>query len=200
MTQPTDPTDPRPDYPRTPTKADAKAAKAAYKASRPWYKKKRIIFPLGLLVLIVIIAASTSGGGGDGGSDPSTVDSDNSASASAAPSKKPGNVLDDEAGVANTIEEGKAYVLGDFKIHQGWKVDDLGSGFGYSIKKMEVENRTDDDHSFFVTIKLHSGAHRIVASIDCVADEAHPQDIVLVDCIADGKGDPYDTITIENTL
>jgi hypothetical protein len=193
----TQPTDPRPEYPRTPTKADAKAAKAAYKATRPWYKKKRFIIPLVVLVLIVVIAVSTSGG--DGGNEPNAaVDAENSASA--APSKKPGNVLDDEAGVANKVVEGKAYVLGDFKIHAGWKVDDLGSDFGYSIKKLEVENLTDDPHQFYATIKLRSGAHRIVASINCIADQANPKDIVLVDCLPDGKSNPYDSITIENAL
>lgn len=46
-------------------KARAKGEKAYAKASRPWYKKKRFILPLGLLVIIVI-ATVASGGGGDG--------------------------------------------------------------------------------------------------------------------------------------
>lgn len=49
--------------PRT-TKADRKAEQAREKAMRPWYKKKRFVIPLGLVVLIVI-AAAVSGGGGD---------------------------------------------------------------------------------------------------------------------------------------
>lgn len=36
------------------TRADAKAAAAREKALRPWYKKKRFIIPLGLLLLIII--------------------------------------------------------------------------------------------------------------------------------------------------
>ena len=42
-------------------KADAKAAKARAKALRPWYRKKRVIFPAVVIVLIVIIVAANSG-------------------------------------------------------------------------------------------------------------------------------------------
>lgn len=52
-------------------KADAKAAKAYAKAQRPWWKKKRFILPLGLVLLIVAVSAGSSGGGGgnDGGTN-----------------------------------------------------------------------------------------------------------------------------------
>lgn len=46
-------------------KADAAASKARAKAERPWFKKKRVILPLGLLLIIVIVVA-TSGGDDDG--------------------------------------------------------------------------------------------------------------------------------------
>lgn len=42
-------------------KAQAKAAKAYSKATRPWYKKKRIILPLAVLLLILIIQLMTRG-------------------------------------------------------------------------------------------------------------------------------------------
>jgi len=44
-------------------KAEAKAAKAYAKATRPWFKKKRIIFPLALIAIIAITVAANSGGG-----------------------------------------------------------------------------------------------------------------------------------------
>lgn len=44
-------------------KAQAKADKAYAKAMRPWYKKKRFIIPLAVIVLA--IAGSALGGGGD---------------------------------------------------------------------------------------------------------------------------------------
>lgn len=43
-------------------KAAAKAAKAYAKASRPFYKKKRVILPA---ALVAVVAISTSGGGSD---------------------------------------------------------------------------------------------------------------------------------------
>lgn len=46
-------------------KATAKAAKAYAKASRPWYKKKRFIIPIGLVALIAIGSGLGGGEGGD---------------------------------------------------------------------------------------------------------------------------------------
>lgn len=47
---------------RQEAKADAAAAQARAKAMRPWFKKKRFVLPLGLVVLIVVIAAASGGG------------------------------------------------------------------------------------------------------------------------------------------
>jgi hypothetical protein len=44
------------------SKADAKAAKARAKAMRPWFKKKRFLLPLALLVIIGLSVAASSGG------------------------------------------------------------------------------------------------------------------------------------------
>jgi hypothetical protein len=53
--------------------AEAKAAKAKAKAMRPWFKKKRIILPLALVVIAGISMAS--GGGSDNGSTNSSSES-----------------------------------------------------------------------------------------------------------------------------
>jgi hypothetical protein len=47
-------------------KAHAKAAKAYAKAMRPWYKKKRVLIPAGLVVLGIAVSAG-SGSGTDSG-------------------------------------------------------------------------------------------------------------------------------------
>ena len=49
--------------------AEAKAAKAKAKAMRPWFKKKRIILPL---ALVLIVGISMATGGGDNSSTSST--------------------------------------------------------------------------------------------------------------------------------
>ncbi|WP_298747960.1 OB-fold protein [uncultured Serinicoccus sp.] len=65
-----------PSHPPTETprdaKARAKAEKAYKKAQRPWYKKKRFVIPLGLVVLIALISAL---GGGEDVSDSATTPS-----------------------------------------------------------------------------------------------------------------------------
>jgi len=61
-------------------KARAKADKAYAKAMRPWYKKKRFVIPL-LLVLIILITQL-----GKGGSTPDTTANDTAASPAAASS------------------------------------------------------------------------------------------------------------------
>ena len=43
-------------------KAQAKAAKAYAKAMRPWYKKKRVLIPAGLVVLGIAVSAGSGGG------------------------------------------------------------------------------------------------------------------------------------------
>ena len=54
-----------PQGPRNP-KAEVKAAKAYAKATRPWYKKKRVIIPAGLVVLTIAGSAGSSGDTGSG--------------------------------------------------------------------------------------------------------------------------------------
>lgn len=54
-------------------KAQAKASKAHAKALRPWYKKKRFMIPLALVLLVVVISAAGAGGGGDD-DEPTAVD------------------------------------------------------------------------------------------------------------------------------
>ena len=55
---------PYPAYQQYPNpKAAAKAAKAYAKATRPWYRKKRVIIPVAALAVVGGIAIGTSGGG-----------------------------------------------------------------------------------------------------------------------------------------
>jgi hypothetical protein len=60
---------------RREAKANIAAEKARAKASRPWYKKKRFMIPLGLLVLVVI-ASALSAGSQDTASPPAAERSD----------------------------------------------------------------------------------------------------------------------------
>lgn len=56
-------------------KAYAKAAKAYAKGVRPWYKKKRYILSLGMLVIAMLSVVATALGGGGAGTTTATSDS-----------------------------------------------------------------------------------------------------------------------------
>lgn len=87
-------------------KAEAKAAKARAKALRPWFKKKRVILPLAL-ILIVGISQAMNGGGGDSGSaagDGDTVSQSPSDSQSETATESPSP---EQAGIGTSVVDGK---------------------------------------------------------------------------------------------
>lgn len=177
-------------------------APALSAAKKPFWRRGWFIAVLA--VLVVIIGLSTASGRNDNsgsatGSSRSSSSSGNSDTGVAAPEgSKPS--LNADTGMSNRVDVGSSFVLGDFKILNGWRVHKLGYGMGYEVKNLEVQNLTDADHTFSVDIKLHKGPHRIVADISCIANEAHAKDIVNVDCLPDGSGKPYDYVTIENSF
>lgn len=57
---------------RRAAKGEAAAAKARARAQRPWFKKKRVLLPLALLVLILVFAVI--GNGGDDATEPAGSD------------------------------------------------------------------------------------------------------------------------------
>ena len=84
--------------------AEAKAAKAKAKALRPWFKKKRIIVPL---ALVVLIGLSTAMNGGNSGSS-STATGTDSTSEEAAPEAM--------AKIGDTVTDGDwSYVVSNLK-------------------------------------------------------------------------------------
>ena len=89
-------------------KAQAAADKAYRKAQRPWFKKKRFILPLALVVLIVI---AQIGGGGD--SDPASQETKPASSEPATDGSKPAAAEPAEpaepaeAGIGTAVRDGK---------------------------------------------------------------------------------------------
>lgn len=57
---------------RRAAKGEAAAAKARARAQRPWFKKKRVVLPLALVVLILVFAVV--GSGGDDATEPAGTD------------------------------------------------------------------------------------------------------------------------------
>src|SRR3954451_12963307 len=67
-------------------KADAKASKAYAKAMRPWYKKKRVLIPAGLVALAMVGGATSSQ---NPSSTPTTAVADAKAATSGEKATKP---------------------------------------------------------------------------------------------------------------
>lgn len=133
-------------------KADAAAEKARTKAERPWYKKKRIIIPLGLLLLIIIISASSSGGDetgqlvADGGNE-------GSAAGDEAPEDAPDEVSDEaeNAGIGEEAQDGNfTFVVNSFECG----AQTIGSDFmeeeaqgQFCLAEVSVSNHGDEAQS-----------------------------------------------------
>jgi hypothetical protein len=176
-------------------------------SSRPWWQRWWAI--AAAVVLVLIIIGSFSEDGSDRPSHSAASSATNLPSAKPTNSnsrptktvrKRAGSNLNPRAGVATKVKPGGAFNLGDFEIRKGWRVHELAYGMGYEINGLEVENLTSSTHQFSANIKLHKGAHRIVADMLCIANEARPSDIVEVDCLPDGSGKPFDYVTIENSF
>jgi hypothetical protein len=100
-------------------KQDAAAAKARSKAARPWFKKKRFILPLALLLLIVMVGVI-----GDGGDDaPDTTDAET------------------DPGAADTVDGDGADLaaedLEDGEAPEEAEVDGLGVGDSITMGDLE---------------------------------------------------------------
>lgn len=134
-----------PQEPRNP-KAEAKAAKAYAKASRPWYKKKRFLGPLGLVVIIAI-AVGTSGGtdGPSKVSDPAEADNSSGDGDSVAGSK------DNSISVGETVElKGTQYTVESAKTKPtiGPEVIQETANGIYVVVKLTIENKKDETKTF----------------------------------------------------
>jgi len=114
-------------------KAAAKAAKAYAKATRPWYKKKRFLLPLALVV-IVAIAMSSGGGADDGG--PKLVDDSGNADTNAGT-----NAGNDKAAAkddaAKPGEEGNPVKVGQTVELEGTR---------YTVDSVEKKSRVGDQY------------------------------------------------------
>lgn len=132
-------------------KAQAKAAKAYAKATRPWFKKKRIVLPLG----VVAIAAMASAGGGDEGTDPTVASASGSESVSDSKDSdtKDSGSTETAPGLNDAVRDGKF----EFTVK---KVDcgktKIGSSMlgtkaqgQFCLVSVKVENIGDEAQSMF---------------------------------------------------
>ena len=116
------------------THADAKAEKAYAKASRPWFKKKRFILPLGLVALIVIFAGTSGGGDNTTATDDSPSQSSDTGTQDEAPAEEQSEP-EMTAGQRNALRSAENY-LSVAPFSRKGLIQQLSSdaGDGYSKK------------------------------------------------------------------
>ena len=116
-------------------KAEVKAAQAKAKAMRPWYKKKRIMLPL---ILVVFIAFTAGGGSEDLNKAPST----NERATTTIEEQRPVNEQEEAPKLSpaqqNAVRSAKSYLSSSGFSRQGL-IDQLSSEFG---DKYPVEDAT----------------------------------------------------------
>ena len=138
-----------PTQPQAPvrTRADAKAEKAYAKASRPWFKKKRWI---GLIALVVIVAIATATGETDSGGPEVVGDSTSEGNSSSSDSNKAGSKSNPLA-VGDTVKlEGTQYT-----VKSARRSPMVGSEFFketangvYVIVELTIENKKNETKTF----------------------------------------------------
>ena len=113
-------------------KAQAKAAKAYAKAQRPFWKKKRVLFPAALL-LVILLAVAAGGGGGD--------DDTTNTSAVAAQGD---NGVSTGFGTKDASADVKVGTLGDADI------------LGFRKPELTITNNSSKRSNYFVELSLES--------------------------------------------
>jgi hypothetical protein len=121
--------------------ADAKAAKARAKAMRPWYKKKRFMIPLVLLVLIVFMTAA------DTDSDIPEATSSNNSQAQ----QSSGDESSDESMVESNLSVGDSVTMGSLthtlesvRWDQGQEFLAPDAGTRWLVADIKLNNEGDD--------------------------------------------------------
>lgn len=129
-------------------KAQAKVSKAHAKALRPWFKKKRFLLPLAVVLLVGIIAA-TSGGGSDDDPAPVAADGDSSGETSEEPEAgKAGSLYPDRP---DQQDEDQEAAVGESVRLSGYTATLTDASFapdeftetGLTTITVKIENRDD---------------------------------------------------------
>lgn len=183
--------------PGTDPKAAAKAAKAYAKATRPWYKKKRWI---GAIALLVIIGFSAANGGG---SDTQAASDDSAPMAatqkeSAAKDAKPAANKPAAAKPDNTSKGKGAITWGNWQVEGRVQVKD--SGINTYDVVTRVKNTSDAVDQGMFTVTILKGA-TILGTATCSTSDVNPGAVATANCFSDDDFVPgWTEISIENAF
>lgn len=172
--------------------AEAKAAKARAKAMRPWWKKKRVILPLGLVALIAIAAIA---GGGDGGdSDTGTGEATKTtATGGTTETTAAGAETDGDAklfpGRPDSQREDQERNIGEAAKLSGYTATVTSTGFqesisdfetkGYIVVEVTIENRDDKAQSYnYFDWKIQTPSGQVIDPTFSTVDTLGSGDLV----------------------
>lgn len=134
---------------RKDTKADYKAAKAYHKAQRPWFKKKRWILSLGLLIVIVIAVAASGGGSS------SSTESNNASSGGDSGSPSSSKSSSKQDGTSGSVGQKLTNAGTTYEVTSVKTADNVGgSDFGakasgtFVIVQLSLTNNKDETKTF----------------------------------------------------
>lgn len=145
-------------------KAAAKAAKAYAKATRPWYKKKRFVIPIGLVGLVVIFSAL--GGGGDNADPAASTDEATTAAAEEAAAPAADKTTEAPKPKAKPVKVSAADLLKEFEDNE------LAGDTKYEGKTLKVTgsvNKIDtdvwDDDKYI--LRIGTGSDYDILTVNC---------------------------------
>jgi hypothetical protein len=160
---------------RRDAKAEAKAAKAYYKAQRPWYKKKRWILSLGLILLIAVTGVAVSGGG-----DTSQPTADPPAATPQSDESSPEPAQEQSNGPTSKLPQED----GDWRL-DSVRIKDDGLGDLGGTARIAYTGATEGGTNLF-TIAVFKGGQE-VAALTGSADDVSPGDAETVQLISTDK-------------
>lgn len=173
-------------------RAQAAADKAYAKAQRPWYKKKRYIIPLALVVLIVITSATSSGG--DKGSQKNHASDTPTASVTNSQKETPEATVSKKpkaAAGSGAITWGNWEVVGKLQVTKEDYTDDFAV-------VTRVRNTGDDPDEGLFTVTILKG-DTVLGTADCHTSTVQPGAIGTAQCSSLDKFKPgYTEVTIED--
>jgi hypothetical protein len=167
-------------------KAQAAADKAYHKASRPWFKKKRFLFPL--IIVVIMIISSISNAGKDDSSATVAPTTDASAAAPAA-AQAPAAAAPAQAAAPEVMQVEAAQLLADFDSNEAaadLKYKGKVLQVTGHVDKVDTEVLNDDQY----VVQLDDGSEYSFLHVNCNDISATQAAAVL----------PDSTITVRGTF
>jgi hypothetical protein len=169
-------------------KAQAAADKAYRKASRPWFKKKRFLFPLIIVVIMIISSISNAGKGDSSATVAPSADASAAAPAAAqAPAAPTQEAAPAKAAAPEVVQVEAAQLLADFESNEA------AADLKYKGKSLQVTGHVAKvDTELFnkdqYVVRLDDGGPYSILSVNCNGISATQAAAVVADSTITVRG------------